>query len=86
MIIDFSGSKLRPVLVLSSTEFNQNARDIIVSKITGTAYDSNYEILMTQDALDQGILKKPSYIDLGFIMTVEKVLIKKKIGMITMTL
>ena len=73
--IDLAGVKLRPVLVINSIEL---ADDIIVLKITGTS--GNHRIRISNEDLEEGKLKKESYIDCSSIFTVEKKLVIKKIG------
>ena len=77
---DFSGSKLRPVLIVSGNTFNKNSNDVVVAKITSSSFDPTWEIKIDQEDLEEGVLKKPSVIDLSFLITIEKPLIKKKIG------
>ncbi len=80
---DLTGSKLRPVLVISSEKFNKDSNDIIVLKITGSYFHTDWEIELTNEDLTAGKLKKTSYIDTGFIFTVEKSIIRNKIGVLS---
>jgi mRNA interferase MazF len=75
-------SKLRPVLVVSNVNYNISGNDIIVAKITGTNFKTSWETKLTNNDLETGQLKKLSYIDSGFIFTIEKSIIKKSIGRI----
>ena len=77
---DYSDSKTRPVFVVSSNEFNSYSKDVLVAKITGTEFRGNYSLRLTNRELKTGKLKKTSYIDLGFILTVEKKLLGKIIA------
>ena len=80
---DYSASKTRPVLVVSSPKFNSGSRDLIVAKITGTEYKSDYVVELDKGGLSQGKLKKKSYIDAGFLFTVEKSLVERRIAKVT---
>ncbi len=77
---DMSGSKLRPVLVLSSQEFNMTSGDIIVAKISSKKHGYWFEMKLTNRDLEIGKLKKTSFVDLGFIITIDQKLVKGKIG------
>lgn len=81
---DLSKSKLRPVLVASNDEFNRQSNDVVVVKITGSNFGTEYEVKITDQNLEEGKLKKTSYIDAGFIMTIEKQIFLKKIGRLDM--
>lgn len=54
-------------------------------KITGSQFNSNYEITITNDQLVEGKLRKNSYIDCGFVATIDKELVTKKIGKVNST-
>ena len=61
---DLIGSKLRPVLVLNKEDLGS---DLIVLKITGTS--GKFRIMLEQEDLAEGKLKKRSYIDCSSIFT-----------------
>jgi mRNA interferase MazF len=82
---DLEGSKLRPVLVVSSNKLNKNRPDIVVCKITGSHFKTDYEISLTNDDLIEGKLKKNIWIDVAVIQSIEKKLIKQKIAKINET-
>jgi len=77
---DFSDIKKRPAIVVSSNKFNRRSKDVIIAKITGTEFSHGLSIGITNDDLEQGELKKESYIDLSLILTVEKKLMGKPIA------
>ena len=79
---DYSNSKLRPVLVVSSDTINFSSKDVVVAKITSSEYSQLHEVKLTRTMLSSGELAKESFIDLSVIFTVEKKLILKKIGSI----
>ncbi len=77
---DLVGRKLRPVLVISSENFNRISQDVIVLKITSSQQFEGYEVKLTQHDLIEGKLKKESYVHCHTVFTVEKNLIIKKIA------
>ena len=79
---DLLRRKLRPVLVLSSSELNRLSKDVIVAKISSSHKISEYEVKLEQKDLEEGRIKKASYIHCHSIFTVEKSLILKKVGRI----
>ena len=79
---DLIGRKLRPVLVLSSERLNEISRDLIVAKISSSQQLEDFEVVLKPEDLEEGKLKKISYIHCHSIFTVEKNLILKKVGRI----
>ena len=77
---NLSSVKQRPVLVLSSTKYNQEHEDIITCGITSNLKDKEYSLLLTNKELSQGILPKESRIKVDKLFTVEKSIVKKKFG------
>ncbi len=75
---DLEGGKDRPLLIISNNEYNSKMNDVIGIKITSIKH--NYQIKLTQGDLVEGKLKKTSYVEYGFIITIEKELIAMKIG------
>jgi mRNA interferase MazF len=73
---NLSESKRRPVLVLK----NPKGEDVIVVQITGSSYEKNSEILLIIDDFKQGNLNRNSYIRIDKIASIEKSLIKYKVG------
>ncbi len=74
---DFSGTKVRPVLVVSNNEFNKKSQDVIVCGVT--SQDIN-EIEVQKKDLEEGILFKKSNIKAESILKVKKDLLIKKIA------
>ncbi len=72
---DLVGSKLRPVLVINKEDLGN---DLIVLKITGTP--GRFRIMLKQEDLVAGRLKKESYIDCSSVFTVDKALVVKRVG------
>ena len=69
-------SKRRPVMVLKVPK----GEDIIVNQITGSSYESEVEISINNDDFSSGSLKRESFVRIDKICSIEKTLIKYKIG------
>jgi mRNA interferase MazF len=81
IVIDFPFSDLvrvkrRPVLIIKIPR----GEDIIVNQITGKSYESSVEISINKKDFREGKLKVDSYLRLDKIFSIEKSLIKYKIG------
>ena len=68
--------KRRPSLVIKVPKGD----DLIVCQITGTSYEKSTEIPLKREDFYKGNLKVESYIRLDKIFSIEKSLIKYKIG------
>ena len=75
---DLSGTKVRPVLIVSHNAFNKSGKDILVCAIT-SVYATN-AIRITQKHLDNGVLFADSYIKYESIFKLDTKLLLKKIG------
>lgn len=69
-------AKRRPSLVIKVPKGD----DLIVCQITGKSYEKSVEISIRKEDFSKGDLKVESYIRLDKIFSVEKSLIKYKIG------
>jgi len=81
IVIEFPYSNLkvvkkRPVLILKIPK----GEDIIVAQITGDSYEKPVEIILKKEDFRQGNLKRDSYIRIDKIASIEKSLIKYRIG------
>ena len=81
LVIEFPYSNLknakrRPVLILKVPK----GEDIIVAQITGLSYEKSVEIPLKDEDFRQGNLKRDSYLRIDKIASIEKSLIKYKIG------
>ncbi|MEK6917862.1 MAG: type II toxin-antitoxin system PemK/MazF family toxin [Nanoarchaeota archaeon] len=68
--------KRRPSLVIKAPKGD----DIIVCQITGKSYEKSVEIPLKKEDFHKGNLKVESYVRLDKIFSIEKSLIKYKIG------
>jgi len=81
IVIDFPFSNLvqfksRPVLIIKVPK----GGDVIVSQITGSSYEKSVEIKIENKDFNRGNLKRDSYLRLDKIFSIEKFLIKYKVG------
>ncbi|MBU2616948.1 MAG: type II toxin-antitoxin system PemK/MazF family toxin [Nanoarchaeota archaeon] len=81
IVIDFpfsslKESKRRPVLILKVPK----GGDIIVNQITGSSYEKSVEIKIENNNFKQGSLKRESFVRIDKIGSIEKTLIKYKVG------
>lgn len=79
---DLSGTKQRPVLVLSKIEYNKNTDDLITCGITSNLKDSRNSILIENNSLEIGNIPIRSRIKVDKLFTLEKTIVKKVIGKI----
>lgn len=77
---DLSGTKVRPVLVLSKDEFNTSSEDVVVCSITSNVTKEYYSIIITSEALEEGNLVVQSSIKAENLVRLSKKLLIKKIG------
>lgn len=81
IVIDFpfsslKESKRRPVLILKVPKGN----DVIVNQITSSSYEKSVEIRVENKDFEKGSLRRESFVRLDKIGSIEKSLIKYKIG------
>ena len=76
---DFTGAKVRPVLVLSNDRYNAASDDLIVCGITSVAR-KDYAVPFRQADLAQGTLHESSTIKVDKLLKISKSLIRKNIG------
>ena len=79
---DQSGSKVRPVLVLSNNEYNKLSEDLVVCAITSNLKQNKYSLVIEEKNLQNGKLYEKSTIKIDTILKINKNLIIKKIGML----
>lgn len=77
------GFKRRPVLVISSSDYNKHSEDLIVLSVSSTPAKTKHDVKLTNKDLVEGELRIESKILVDFPTTIEKTLITQKIGKIT---
>lgn len=79
---DLSAIKQRPVLILSTNNYNNQAEDVITCGITSNLKDQNYSVFINNENLENGELPTASRIKVDKLFTLNKAIIKKSIGTI----
>ena len=79
---DQKGKKVRPVVVISNDEFNQNSEDILVVAVTSNISKDRYTSNLTNKDLEEGKLYVDCCIKLENILKIDKEIIIRKIGKI----
>ncbi|MBD3204043.1 type II toxin-antitoxin system PemK/MazF family toxin [Candidatus Woesearchaeota archaeon] len=77
---DFSGRKVRPVIVISNNEFNHKSEDVIVCGITSNIINNMYSVIIQNSDLEEGRLIIESAIKAENILKINKKILIKKIG------
>ena len=77
---DLSSSKVRPALVLSDAAFNEAGPDIVVCAITSRLANASNSVIIAADDLEAGILERPSRVKAANIVTIEKSVVRRKVG------
>ncbi|MEK6883244.1 MAG: type II toxin-antitoxin system PemK/MazF family toxin [Nanoarchaeota archaeon] len=77
---DQSGRKVRPVIVISNNNFNNNSEDILVVGLTSNIAKDKYTINLTTNDLEEGKLSTTCCIKSENLLKIEKELAIKKIG------
>ena len=73
---DLTESKKRPALILKKI----SGTDLILCQITSNSYQSSEEVIITNDFLSKGKLKKHSYVRFTKLFTADTSLIQYKLG------
>ena len=75
-------TKVRPALIVSKNQFNKKSDDCIMVPLTTVIKDESYSVIINQENLVSGKLLKQSRVRADKIFSVQKNLIKMKIGML----
>jgi mRNA interferase MazF len=73
---DLKETKRRPVLILKVPKGD----DLIVFQITGYSYENLVEVNLNEIDFENGSLKRESFVRIDKIATMEKSLVKYKVG------
>tara|TARA_Y100000296_G_scaffold85473_1_gene121498 strand:+ start:1094 stop:1429 length:336 start_codon:yes stop_codon:yes gene_type:complete len=79
---DQKGKKVRPVIVISNNEFNNNSEDILVVGVTSNISKNKYTIDLRNKDLEEGKLFTVCCIKVENMLKIDKEMIMKKIGKI----
>lgn len=83
---DLTSVRQRPVIIVSKTEDNEKTDDVITCGITSNLKDSKYSILIDNEDLESGRIPKKSRIKVNKIFTLEKKIVKKKVGKVKISI
>ena len=78
-----SGSKVRPALIISNNEFNSHSNNCLIIPMTTILKNVKYSFEINQKDLVKGKLIKKSRIRIDKINSIQKNLIKMKIGTVS---
>jgi len=80
---DLSNTKRRPVLIVSSNDYNHRYNEVIVAVISSNlGHEDDYSILLEDKDLELGILPESSVIKVHKLFTINKSRIIKKFSLI----
>lgn len=79
---DLSSQKRRPVIIISSTQYNRNSRDVLVVAVTSNLNPVPFSLTIGNQDLESGNLNKLSLIRVDKIFTLEQTLIIKRLGVV----
>lgn len=77
---DLSSARTRPAIVVSGSLFNGAGSDVILAAVTSNLQDTAYSVLFDDRDLASGKLPKPSRVKLGKLVTLDRRIIRRKIG------
>jgi len=79
---DQSGRKVRPIIVISNNNFNENSEDILIVGVTSNVNKGEYNLKLENKDLEDGKLITNCTIKVENILKLDKNLIIKRIGKI----
>lgn len=79
---DLSGSKRRPVLIISNDEYNQRFQDVLVCVITSNLRKDAYSIELENSDLEVGVLPESSLIKAHKLFTIHQEKIVRKYSVV----
>lgn len=82
---DLSAAKQRPALVLSNAAFNAASPDLVVCAMTSNLMDSGHSVLVGPQDMETGALKVPSRVKVGNVASLEKRIVRKRLGRVKAT-
>ncbi len=80
---DLKATKRHPVLVLSNDSYNKNSEDILVAAMTSNLKEKFYSVIVDPSDVQQGVLKRTSLVRADKLYTLNKEIIVKRFGRIT---
>ena len=77
---DLQAGKKRPALVLTSAQYNRDARDVVLAYVTSRPQGGKWAIAISDQDLAKGRLAKDSWIRVDRLTTVEQSLVQGVVG------
>lgn len=81
---DLEHFKVRPVLVLSNDAYNRRSPDLLICAVTSSLRQHPYGASLGRRDLEEGTLRVKSRVRTDTITSIERQIVLKKIGRITM--
>ena len=75
-------SKVRPAIIISNDKYNKKSKDVVVVPMTSNLTKTDYDMIITNDNLEEGDLIVDSRTKINRIFSVEQKMIQLKIGKI----
>ena len=73
---DFSGSKIRPAVIVSNNSYNGQGKNVVVCAVTSKLEPKPYSTTLNQENLSEGALPLKSRIRTDKILQIEKSLVE----------
>ena len=80
---DLSGSKRRPVLVVSNNGYNSSSQDVLVCVITSNLRGDEYSVAMRNEDLEVGALPEDSLVKSHKLFTIHQDKVLRKFSVVT---
>lgn len=77
---DLSSAKRRPVIVISSNDYNQTSQDMTVVAMTSNPTLATYSFTITNQDLADGTLNRPGQVRVDKIYTLSQTLLARVFG------
>ncbi|NOT49449.1 MAG: type II toxin-antitoxin system PemK/MazF family toxin [Acidobacteria bacterium] len=79
---DLSSSKRRPVLIVSTNDYNKNFQDVLVCVITSNLHKDAYSVELESSDLEIGVLPESSVVKAHKLFTIHQRKILKKFSLV----
>ena len=79
---DLSNTKKRPVLVISTNNYNDHLDDILVCVITSNQFADQYSVELTNEDLEIGLLPEKSVVKVHRLFTIHNSKVIKKFSVV----
>ncbi|MBX3059445.1 MAG: type II toxin-antitoxin system PemK/MazF family toxin [Anaerolineae bacterium] len=83
---DLSSQKRRPVIVISTNQYNQQSPDMIVVAMTSRPLQTSYGFTITNNDLEKGNLNRSGQVRVDKIYTLSQSIVVKTFGRVDATI